>query len=436
MKLTPRVTRMSLGIAIMIATGCSARSLAAQEADADWTPAEKARIGVLLQERCSVNEVMANRCDRAPVVTSVVVGGPADRAGIQAHDRLLTVNGIAVTTVEGRAALLTLEAGVPVDLDVARGGEETRVRVTPELRADEPYVDVRTSFFGPLTESAELSDVNERVRIVRIPAMRSRLDEVEVRLDSIRAHGNEFVFFHEDSEGSFKVEVGDPETAHVILERIREQEMRAEPLKVQEREFVEADGTRRVAITLGQLENLPEMSRFVWENEELAKRLAKVRNSSLRSARVHLDSLVRQYGRVQTMTEGDSIGFSFSITTRVDPNGGWAYYVGPRAVPSQLRTLLLTDLRVAGAEFRELQGDLAEYFDGADDGLLVLRVIGDTPASRLGLREGDVVIEVNGHRLGDVSSLRRAIGEAGPDGHLEVTWVRRGTEHAGRLETN
>ena len=168
----------------------------------------------------------------------------------------------------------------------------------------------------------------------------------------------------------------------------------------------------------------------MWENEELARRLALVRDSSFRSARVRLDSLIRLRGKVEFL-HGDSA--AFSVRTKVDPEGTWAYALQPR-VPVQVGTLLLSGLRVGGAEFRQLSGDLAEYFDGADEGLLVLRVIRDTPADRMGLKDGDVVVEVDGVKCQNISVLREAVARAAPDRGVEVKWIRKGTQHVGRLD--
>jgi hypothetical protein len=296
--------------------------------------------------------------------------------------------------------LLGLEAGVPVKLQIGREGGRTTIDVTPELRSTEPYVEVRT-FFGPPEEIEE--GARNRVQVVRIPSVRTRLDEIEVRLDSMQSPGNDFVFFHQDTDGHFNIEVGDRDKAHVILERMREQE--AWP-----------DGT----------------GVSVWENEELARRLAVVRDSSFQSARVRLDSLVRLRGQFQAV-KGDSLGFSLSVTSEADPDGEWAYYVRPRAVPNQLRTLLLSDLRIGGAEFRQLSRALAEYFDGVDEGLLVLRVLRDTPAERMGLRDGDVVVEVDGDKCSSVKVLRDAVASAESGRAVEVKWIRKGQVHVGNL---
>jgi len=395
--------------------------LLAQESETQWVPRERARIGILLEERCEGPATAEAVCDKPPVVTSVVVGGPADRAGVLARDTLLSVNGLDVRGKEGRALLLGLEAGTSVELQVGREGGRKSIEVVPEMRPEEAYVDVRTMFFEP---RGGVDEDQHRVQVVRIPSVRARRDEVELRLDSLRTHGNGFVFFSEDSAGSFRIEVGDPEKAHVFLQRIREQEAEesVRPSRRPGGSATEADGGT----------DWTEHPRYVWENEELARRLEQVRDSSFQSARVQLDSLIRLRGQVRVL-EGDSLGLALSVTSRAAPDGEWAYYVTPRPMSGQLRTLLSSDLRLAGAEFRELTPDLAEYFDGAEQGLLVLRVIPETPAARIGLKGGDVVVEAGGTRCKDMSTLREAIAGADPGTGVQVKWLRKGVLHTGNL---
>jgi len=387
-----RVGWRSLGL-LVLSLAVTSSTLQGQESETTWVQEEKARIGVLLEERCEGPPTAEVVCDQPPVVTSVMVDGPADVAGVQARDTLLSVNGLDVTRVDGRALLLDLEAGVPVQLELGRDSGRQVIEVTPELRAAEPFVDVRTMFFGPPGEFVE--GPPHEVRVVRIPSVRGRLGEVEVRLDSLRARGNDFVFFHKGSDGRFEVQVS-PDV------------------------------------------DLPEgadFPRYVWENEELARRLVRVRDSAFHSARVHLDSLVRLRGHVQ-MLEADSLGVSVFVTSEADPGGEWAYRTTTRPVPGQLRTLLFSDLRVAGAEFRELSSGLAEYFDGADEGLLVLRVLRDTPADRMGLEDGDVVVEVADAKCSSIAVLRQALAAAAPSGTVEIKWIRKGTTYTGNLDAH
>jgi hypothetical protein len=395
-----RWTLIAVG-AVILGVAWAVPELGAQEASMRWVQQQKARIGVMLEEVCEGPPSADVVCDRPPVVSSVVVDGPADRAGVLARDTLLSVNGLDVTRSEGRDVLMGLKAGVPVRLEIGREGGRRTVDVTPEVRPPEPYVEVRTFFADPASPAGEGA---EHVQIVRVPSVRRGLEELEVRLDSLQTRGEGFVFFHEGSDGNFTVEVADSSSAHVILKRMRE-----------------------------DLPTGSEVGVSVWENEELARRLARVRDSSLKSTRVHLDSLIRLGGQVRQQA-GDSLALSVTVESGSDPEGRWSYYVAPREVPGPVRMLFQADYRIGGAEFRELSESLAEYFEGVDEGLLALRVLRDTPAYRMGLRDGDVVVEVNGEKCSSISTLRRAIADAASDRAVDVKWVRKGETQTGRLE--
>lgn len=78
---------------------------------------------------------------------------------------------------------------------------------------------------------------------------------------------------------------------------------------------------------------------------------------------------------------------------------------------------------VAGAEFEPINEGLGHYF-GTDKGLLVLRVIPETPAARAGLQSGDVVVRADGRPIDTVVSLRQALGRGTASVPVEV--LRRG----------
>ncbi len=81
---------------------------------------------------------------------------------------------------------------------------------------------------------------------------------------------------------------------------------------------------------------------------------------------------------------------------------------------------------IAGAEFSELNPELADYFQGVREGVLVLRVAPETPAARAGLQAGDVVTRAAGEAVRNTTELRRIVARAGRDGEVQLRVVRKG----------
>src|SRR5204863_9042002 len=67
--------------------------------------------------------------------------------------------------------------------------------------------------------------------------------------------------------------------------------------------------------------------------------------------------------------------------------------------------------RRLGVTVEDLTGPLADYF-GAKDGVLVTAVTDGSPASKAGLKAGDVITTVNNDRIGSREDLVRALREA------------------------
>jgi membrane-associated protease RseP (regulator of RpoE activity) len=327
------------------------RALAAQES-------ERARLGLFLNSLCQPAQAEPE-CERAPVVVSVVEGGPAYRAGVRERDTLLALDGRSLSTVEGRRSIQSLTAGQPVLLSVAGPGGRRELQVTPELRAQARTMELE--WWSAVPEGSQ-----GEVRVFRYSGP-GHVRELQSRLDSLQvgARGEAFVLIRPDPEVRLRIDVADSDSLFA-------------------RPYVPApDGEAATG--------------WVVESRELASRLETVRDRTLHIARTQLDSLARlQAGIVRVPAPELGRG------------------------------------RVAGAEFREMTPDLAEYFHGQQEGLLVLRVIPGTPAGRLGLRGGDIVVEVNGRPVRSDMDFRREIAAA-PEEPARVKWIRKGVVDEGVL---
>jgi|TARA_R110002072_G_scaffold187425_2_gene344188 serine protease Do len=82
--------------------------------------------------------------------------------------------------------------------------------------------------------------------------------------------------------------------------------------------------------------------------------------------------------------------------------------------PSRNVTLLDGRQPLAGATVANLSPRLAEELDiaGLWDGVIVLELVRNSPAGRLGLRPGDLMVSVNDQSVGSVKSLRKLLASA------------------------
>jgi S1-C subfamily serine protease len=94
-----------------------------------------------------------------------------------------------------------------------------------------------------------------------------------------------------------------------------------------------------------------------------------------------------------------------------------------RRIPREFDVELSMRPARLGVTVHELTPQLADYF-GAKDGLLVASVDADSPASRAGLRAGDVITEVNGVPLRSQSDLFRGLRRVEPGSDVAVGIVR------------
>jgi serine protease Do len=76
-----------------------------------------------------------------------------------------------------------------------------------------------------------------------------------------------------------------------------------------------------------------------------------------------------------------------------------------------------------GARLQSLTNQLAEYF-GAKQGVLVSSVQEDSPASKAGLRAGDVITSINGRTVDEPRDVTREIRDAEENDEVEIGVLR------------
>lgn len=357
MSATRRVMAAAAGL---LAVATAASGLSAQRA----AESSRAWIGVGISARPACPGAAADSaggCRPVYVAETVVVGGPADRAGLEPGDTLLSVEGHSLGSEAGERALGGMDAGRPVRIVVARDGARRALRVTPDTWPSGS-------------------------RLLRVRVADAGLDQagvLRIRVHFTRpgapgAAGGRF-FRLASPPGSVLVDLRAPDAP--------------------------AGTTVFAWRSVGSGRRLPWSTWQGRTDDSLTRRLEVFQDSVLAEARARMDSLRRVYRQWARSAA--------RVNAAPASGGGIA--------------------RLAGAEFRPLTPELAEYFEGADRGLLVLRVLPGTPAGMLGLRAGDVVVRAAGRRVRDGTDLRAALVRVAPRDSVAVQWVRKGKTMTGVL---
>ncbi|MHA6325113.1 S1C family serine protease [Roseivivax sp. CAU 1753] len=130
--------------------------------------------------------------------------------------------------------------------------------------------------------------------------------------------------------------------------------------------------------------------------------------------------------------QGQVVGVNTAI---ISPTGG-SVGIG-FSVPSDLAADIVADLADDGSVERGWLGvriqpvsDEVAMALGFDDGkgVMIADVTADTPAEDAGLKQGDIVLSVNGTAVETPRDLTRAIATERPGAEVEITYLRRGNE--------
>jgi membrane-associated protease RseP (regulator of RpoE activity) len=98
--------------------------------------------------------------------------------------------------------------------------------------------------------------------------------------------------------------------------------------------------------------------------------------------------------------------------------------------PSDLR--LGGDRGYLGVLTQPLSGGLDEYFGAPEGGALVSEVVAESPAAKLGLKAGDVIVAIDGTEITNPEDLRQVVREFEEAKEVEVAWIRNKQKQTGR----
>lgn len=92
-------------------------------------------------------------------------------------------------------------------------------------------------------------------------------------------------------------------------------------------------------------------------------------------------------------------------------------------------TLFAGETAWLGIYTQTVDRDLQEAFDlQSDYGVVVKYVVDDSPADEAGLRQGDIVLKIDGDKTDDADRLIDIVGSKNPGDKIEMTIIRNGKE--------
>ena len=127
-------------------------------------------------------------------------------------------------------------------------------------------------------------------------------------------------------------------------------------------------------------------------------------------------------------TDGRVVGINTAILSRSGGFAGVGFAIPinlVRSVAEQIVNTGRVERGFLGVAPQDLTEDLTAQF-GADKGALISQVTEDSPASRAGLKAGDVIIKVNATEIRDARHLLLTISQVAPGTDVSLQFLRDG----------
>jgi membrane-associated protease RseP (regulator of RpoE activity) len=300
------------------------------------------------------------------VVTEVHPQGPAARAGMQAGDTILRVNGAPANLEVLNRALSRAEPGKDrVSFTYSRGGKVTTI---PVLAADRPPAD----------------------RLITLPL------QIRVQVDSIHQMFEHYL----DSTGKMGLlPAGEQEGSRVLLFRIPE-----------------GGSAQSVAAAVREVFPLTALA-----FDSIAISIEAAASPDFDPFEV---SVVRPSQQVAVSGSTAARGRRTPVPPPTAPRPPEPRRPPAERVPRPLDPYIVGQDWIAGARLTSLNPGLAGYF-GVERGLLVVDVATGTLASDAGVSPGDVILQAGGRTVTTLEELRAAFGSSRTP-VLQLTVVRKG----------
>jgi serine protease Do len=135
---------------------------------------------------------------------------------------------------------------------------------------------------------------------------------------------------------------------------------------------------------------------------------------------------------------GEVVGVNTAIASRTGGYQGVGFAV-PIDMAARIKDAILSDGRVVRGWLGIYVGDLSESLREAfqvpgKGGALVQQVVKDSPAETAGLKDGDILLELDGRPLVDGRDLRFAVAEMRPGARVELLVLRDGERRTVAVE--
>lgn len=131
-------------------------------------------------------------------------------------------------------------------------------------------------------------------------------------------------------------------------------------------------------------------------------------------------------------TMGDLVGINTAIASPTGVFAGYSF-----AVPSNIVAKIVTDLREHGTVQRGYLGAIIRGIDGryaqemklpVNEGVYIDSVLADGAAAKAGLKQGDIIKEMDGISISTSSKLLEMVGRKRPGDEMVVTVLRDGAD--------